>query len=242
MVKIHSATSINTYRYCPHKYYLRYIVKKKTKPNIYLVRGSAVHEAIARFHGLGIKDFTNLDELEPALFSLFSDAWLQHEDEIEKLGLGKTALNSYYHESLKMLAGWLRRYALQAKKRFAPPRAEVKLFSRTRGVMGIIDAIFNQNGVVQITDYKTSKADTVTDDIKAQMAIYALLYTENFGRLPDIVSIDFLGPQRERCFRVTKRFIEYALELLKEIREKTQSTDEKDYPCTCGGWCKKDFA
>ena len=242
MVRIHSATSINTYRYCPRKYYFRYILRKKSKPNIYLVRGSSAHEAIARFHQLGIRDFNNLAELESVLLSLFKDAWLQHEDEIGKLSLGKTTLNSYYHETLKMLAGWLKRYSLQSKNNFTQPRAEVKLFSRAHGVMGIIDAIFKKNGVVRITDYKTSKKDTITTDIKVQMAIYALLYTENFGRRPDAIGIDFLKPQKERRFRVTQRFIDYALDLLKDIRENTQSQDEKDYPCICGGWCGKDFA
>ena len=45
-----SATAINTYLRCPHKFYLRYIKKLKTKPSIYLFRGMAVHEALAEFN------------------------------------------------------------------------------------------------------------------------------------------------------------------------------------------------
>ena len=241
MVKIHSATSINTYHKCPRKYYLRYISRKKTKPNIYLIRGIAVHETIAQFHKLNLWDFKDPTKLEPALIEMFKENWQKHDSELEKLELKQRMLNSYYLESCEMLAGWIIRYAAQAHIHHGRQRAEVKLFSRAHGVMGIIDAICEQGGMVQLTDYKTSKKDTIIHDIKVQMAIYALLYNENVGRLPDIVTIDFLKPQKERRFKVTKRFIEYALELLKEIREKTQSADEKDYPCTCGGWCKKDF-
>ena len=47
--RFHSPTSINTYLRCPRKYYLRYIKGLKSKPSIHLVRGKAVHDAIAQF-------------------------------------------------------------------------------------------------------------------------------------------------------------------------------------------------
>ena len=90
-----------------------------------------------------------------------------------------------------MLSGWLERYARQGRRLFEKTSAEVKLFSKTYYVMGIIDAIENHNGMVMITDYKTSKKDDITPDIKIQMAIYALLYLEKFRVLPDVVAIDF---------------------------------------------------
>ena len=236
-----SATSINMYHRCPRKYYLRYILRLKQRPSIYLIRGSAVHEAIAGFHKLGVQNSGYPDKIKAALLNLFNDAWLRYDDELQQLRLGDATTKQYYHESSEMLSGWLKRSERQGRRHSGKTSAEVKLFSKTYYVMGIIDAIENHNGIAMITDYKTSKKDDITPDIKVQMAIYALLYRENFRAPPDIVAIDFLKTNRERRFRVTERFIEYALELVTDIHKNTVSKDEKDYPCTCGGWCEKDF-
>jgi len=236
-----SATSINMYRRCPRKYYLRYILRQKQRASIYLIRGSAVHEAIAGFHKLKLRSSRYPDRIKATLLNLFNDAWLRHDNELKQLRLGDRTIKQYYHESREMLSGWIERYARQSRRLFEKTSAEVKLFSKIYYVMGIIDAIQDHNGMVMITDYKTSKKDDITPDIKIQMAIYALLYLENFRVLPDAVAIDFLKTKRERRFRVTQRFIEYALELVRDIHKKTVSTDEKEYPCTCGGWCQKDF-
>jgi CRISPR/Cas system-associated exonuclease Cas4 (RecB family) len=236
-----SATSINMYHRCPRKYYLRYILRTKQKSSIYLIRGTAVHEAIAGFHNLKMPGSLYPDRKKAALHHLFNDAWLRHGNELQQLGLGDRTIKQYYQESWEMLKGWLKRYERQGRRHSGKTSAEVKLFSKTYYVMGIIDAIENHNGIAMITDYKTSKKDDITPDIKIQMAIYALLYREKFGAPPDIVAIDFLKTNRERRFRVTRRFIEYALELVTDIHKKTVSKDEKDYPCTCGGWCQKDF-
>jgi CRISPR/Cas system-associated exonuclease Cas4 (RecB family) len=121
------------------------------------------------------------------------------------------------------------------------PETEVKLISETYGVMGVIDAIYNDNGKTYLTDYKTSKKDTLTQDLKVQMAIYALLYQDNFGILPDTIVIDFLKLQKPIPFPITEEFTQYAIKMCKDIHEKTASTNEEDYPCQCGGWCEKDF-
>jgi CRISPR/Cas system-associated exonuclease Cas4 (RecB family) len=107
--------------------------------------------------------------------------------------------------------------------------------------MGIVDAIFVNNGDTLLVDYKTSKKNEITQDIKVQLAIYALLYRENYRRMPDIVAIDFLKHQEERRFRVTEKLIQYAAQLCSDIHKKTVSNNEIDYPCQCGGWCDKEF-
>jgi len=56
-----------------------------------------------------------------------------------------------------------------------------------------------------IIDYKTSKKNELNLDCLVQLAIYALLYREYFGRLPDKVGIHFLR-YGERIIRVTQLF------------------------------------
>ena len=141
------------------------------------------------------------------LLSLFNHAWVEQEEEIRKLRLPEEELNEYYYESAEMLIGWLKRHLKAVKNGQTKPETEVKLFSQTHRVMGIIDAIHKQNGKVSLTDYKTSKKDDLTQDIKVQMAIYALLYKENYGVLPDTIAIDFLKHEKAIPFKVTDEFI-----------------------------------
>ena len=239
--KYHSPSSINTYLRCPRKYYLKYIERLQQKPSIYLVRGKAVHEAIARFSSLAINDLDDFESMKVALLGFLDAAWQKQREDIEKLSLPDEDLNQFYRESVVMLLGWLHRFRRESANGFRRPDTEVKLFSNRYRVMGIIDAIKKGNGQVTLVDYKTSKKDEITPDIKVQMGVYALLHQENFGVRPDVVAIDFLKSKTERRFRVTECLIEQAKDICRLIHQKTASMDKKDYPCTCGGYCQRDF-
>ena len=88
-LKIQSPTSINTYLRCPRKYYLRYIKKIKTKPSIHLIRGLAVHQAIARFSKAHTVGDLRSDNNQQVLLDLFDDSWLRQESEIDRLQLSE---------------------------------------------------------------------------------------------------------------------------------------------------------
>ncbi|MEE4266179.1 MAG: PD-(D/E)XK nuclease family protein [Desulfobacteraceae bacterium] len=172
------------------------------------------------------------------LLELFEKNWQKQNDEIQKLGLDSKTIDEFYSESQAMLLGWLKRYLGKSHGR---PKTEIKLFSRAHKVMGIIDAVFTDNGRILLLDYKTSKKNEITADIKVQLAVYALLYRENYRRMPDIVAIDFLKHQEERRFGVSEKLIQYAAQICSGIHKKTLSNNEEDYPCQCGGWCDKEF-
>jgi CRISPR/Cas system-associated exonuclease Cas4 (RecB family) len=239
--KILSPTSINTYLHCPRKYYLKYIKCLKEKPSIHLIRGKAIHDTIARFHKMGFKNLQDFGKMKIQILSIFNQTWMEQGAEIQKLKLPQGIINEFYQESEEMLIGWLKIHIKATREGKPKPETEVKIFSNIYGVMGIIDAIHRNNGKVSLTDYKTSKKDTLTQDIKVQMAIYALLYQDNYGRLPDTVIIHFLKHETEVPFKVDNKFTDYAIKLCKEIHKKTSSNNEQDYPCQCGGWCEKDF-
>jgi len=239
--RIQSPTSINTYLRCPRKYYLKYILGLKEKPNIYLIRGQAVHHAIARLSRRDMKDPVDFDNLKMDLLKLFEEYWLSQEKEIQLLGLGKETLEEIYHEGTEMMAGWLIRYIKDFMSGQKELEIELKLISETHGVMGFIDAVRYQDGKVLLVDYKTSKSEDMTRDIKVQMAIYALLFKENFKVLPDSIIIDFLKHQSQAKLKVNEQLVQFAIKICKEIRDKTISLNEGDYPCQCGGCCEKDF-
>jgi len=239
--KYHSPSSINTYLRCPRKYFLRYIKRLKQKPNIHLFRGSAVHEALAKFienHALYSHD---VEQMRITLIELFDSAWNSRKQQINNLGLSKMDIKRFYDDSIEMLLKWLNTYTKGISKGLKRPKTEFRLFSKKHGIMGIVDAIYDHNDRIYLIDYKTGAKDTITRDIKIQIVIYALLYKENFKRMPHTVSIVFLKTQTIKRFRVTDELVQQAIRICKRIHEKTISDDESQYLCTCGGWCERDF-
>ena len=236
--KFQSPTSINTYLRCPRKYFLRYIKGLKSKPSIHLMRGKAVHETIAKFSQMNFDRSADPETMNNCILDLFEKNWFAQNSDIQKLGLDSKTIDEFYSESQTMLTGWLKRYSQKGYRR---PKTEIKLFSKAHGVMGIIDAVLTDNGCILLLDYKTGKKNEITAETKVQLAIYALLYKVKFGRMPDIVAIDFLKHQEERRFRASEKLIQYAAQLCCDTHRKTISNNEKDYPCQCGGWCDKEF-
>ena len=47
--RIQSASSINTFKQCPRKYFYSYVLELPTAPNIYQVRGNIAHSALEHF-------------------------------------------------------------------------------------------------------------------------------------------------------------------------------------------------
>ena len=244
--RIQSPSSINMYKRCPRKYYLHYILKKPIKPNIHLYRGSIVHRCINKFEGLNIPYSNSIDlqHLKDKLLTIFDDGWKKNTENIRRLGLRKEEVSSFYNESILMLNNWLQHY-LEEYTRGPPPKnkTELKLFSSNEySVMGIVDVIKENGNGIEIIDYKTSKNAVFTGEYKLQLAIYALLYEENFNKLPDKVGIHFLKfKDGIRRLDVDENLINLAKRESKLIHLNTVSDNPADYPCTCGGWCARDF-
>jgi CRISPR/Cas system-associated exonuclease Cas4 (RecB family) len=201
------------------------------------VRGAAVHTAIAKVNRITFDQGTSKTSKE-ILIQAFKSAWQQQACVIETLKLPSKIVDDFYRESETMLLSWLKR---QAQRKIKDYKCEVRLYSKSFGVMGIIDAVGSMNQRIVLIDYKTCASDEISRDIKVQLAIYALLYRENYNALPDIVGIDFLKSKKLRLFSVNTKLIDYAKEMCRQIHHKTQSKNENDYPCLCGGRCEKDF-
>ena len=241
--RILSPTAINTYLSCPRKYYLRYVRRLRTKPSIHLIRGNLIHKTIQAFH----KDCargppaSSETEISESLLKTFNRLWLESQKDLDALGLPQAELDEYHDDSERMLLN----YAEWFTRQDTPPLvndSEVKIFSDYLGLMGIIDAVRINGNEVTLIDYKTSKNPTVTDEIMRQAVIYALLYRDRYNRVPDVVCIHFLkDPGDPIPIHIDELFLEYAEILVESVREKTRSNDEHSYPCTCGGYCERDF-
>ena len=224
---------------------MHYILGKPIKPNIHLYRGSIVHSTINSFEQLGIKNIIDIDInfLRRRLFTIFNEKWSNKHDEIAKLGLPEENIKVFQDESILMLDNWLL-YFIEEHSRDPPfKQTELKLFSSDKySVMGIIDVIKENGSGIEIIDYKTSKNPVITDEYKLQLAIYALLHEENFNKRPHRVGIHFLKfSDGIKMIEVDDNLINLAKKEAKLIHINTISDDPADYPCTCGGWCERDF-
>ena len=246
MVKIYkrllSPTAINTYLSCPRKYYLRYIKRLKSKPSIYLTRGNIVHKAIESFHQKSGSDLqkTSLYSLASRLLNLFQEAWNKAKPEMEAIQLGGGQIADFCRESRLMMINFSQ--WLFKKGPPSPTKTEVKLISRNLGLMGVIDAVYDSQPGAILVDYKTSKKPVITEDMKRQAGLYSLLYQDRYARTPHQFWIHFLvNDQDPQSIPITEKLIKDCLHTLHMVREKVKSSLESDYPCTCGGYCERDF-
>ena len=246
MVKIEkrilSPTAINTYLSCPRKYYLRYIRRLKTKPSIHLVRGRIVHKAIHEFHTNYQKTgpHVSLEKIRQDLLNIFHREWIKAAESLNSLGLTRQEIDFYRDDSELMILNfsqWFYKNNLAS-----PDLSETKIVSKTLGLMGIIDAVHTWDDKVALVDYKTSKYANITDDILRQAALYALLYQDKYNEVPESILIHFLKfPDDPEPIRVDDELLDYARTLVESVREKILAQDDQDYPCTCGGYCERDF-
>jgi len=240
--RILSPTAINTYLYCPRKFYLRYIKKLRTLPSIHLIRGQIVHQTLHKFH----KNHPQLSQATPIgvirkeLLSIFNELWDKAFDRISYLGLTDEQIEFYHDDSELMLfnfSHWFYKHGMPS-----PDLTEARIFSNHLKLMGIVDAVHEKKNKTLLVDYKTSKNPKITDDIKRQAALYALLYFDKFKETPEAILIHFLKEVGDPIpIQVDEHLLEYAKILLESVRDKTKTLDEKAYPCTCGGYCEKDF-
>ena len=239
-----SPSSINTYLRCPRKFYLQYNKKLKTKPNIHLLRGSAVHKAVERFFREGYADsseFGYYDDTRRAILSLFSDEWRSRKDTLLALDLKDQDLAFYYADSQKMIINFLHDFLQSGESGAQHSELERKIFSKKWMAMCIIDRIQKARAPPLIVDYKTCKSAELTDEYKRQMGICALLYEDKYGVKPDVAIhyVKFLNGLKD--VHLSDEFMEDLKALIIDIHHKTMSQDEDDYPCKCSGWCDKDL-
>ncbi len=249
--RIQSPSSINTYNHCPRKYYYNYIKKLPTKPSIHLIRGKVTHSVLENFfkikvHKLPEENFMFV--LKVFINDVLKQCWGQSDGEFNKLPLTKPQLEFYFNETKDMVNNWhgrfLRKLAVEMKEHSFPsafdrltPKTEVHYESKQHGVHGYIDAVHEKDGEVVLMDYKTSKRAKISPEYRLQLAIYAMLYGEKHGMLPNKVAVDFLKHD-EIHIDVDEELVAHARSESELIHINTQTTDKSVYPMKPGYLCR----
>ncbi len=259
MSRIESASSINTFRSCPRKYFYHYKLGLPSKDSIATINGTAVHTALENFFTLDANtlSFNHYEqELRNHLLNSFNQAWIESVPKLSALAEDKETIKTYYQDSLHMLDQFLILFSQKLKLlmngkglsgafEILKPETELAIMSEKHKVRGYIDAVHKTDGEITILDYKTSRSDEVSEDYKLQLAIYVLLYHEQFGKMPDKVGLYFLRHGAQKFVPITEDLVNFAKQECETVHTNTVSELIEDYPKNLGPLCKwcdyKDF-
>jgi len=223
------------------------------KENIHLVRGKIVHSVLERFFDMNpeiLNKDNYVEELTYYLKNLFHAFWSKEKNNIMKLGLTEDQIVFYYEESILMLANWLNHILekiraeldyhtdfVQVFQRIKPAVIEQEFKSSIYAVRGFVDYIEVVGDVVKIMDYKTSKKKELSQEYMLQLAIYALLYEETYGRRANKVGL-WLLKHGEMTMNVDQELIDLAKFEIEQIHVNTQTSHIHDYQRHEGPLCK----
>jgi len=253
MTRIESPSSINLYRQCPRRYYYAYIEKLPTKENIYTSRGGIVHKTLEQFFQTNTVLLTeeNYDiVLKVVLMNLFNSYWKESQPKIlELLEHNPLIMNHYYYETMAMIDNWFKAFLEKFRQQLpgknvqeaflaVKPETEQRFVSDFYQVQGYVDAVYEDEKGVTLLDYKTSRKDSINEEYKLQLGVYALLYRENKKVIPKRAGIQFLGDGKTSYLEVDEPLILRAEFACREMQEHTKSKEKQDYPKKPGKLCK----
>ncbi len=228
-------------------------MKLPTLGSIHTVRGHIVHSVLEDFFdlplgGMSKENFKNLFHQHTE--RLLVHHWRGADKEIKDLKLATEELMHYFDETTMMLSNWVNKISEKIVKH---PSAELSTSFKTLipirekhymnhkfMVQGYMDAIEEIDGKVRVMDYKTSSRAHLTDEYRLQLAIYALLYHDEHGKMPNEVGIYFLKDAQnfEQVIPVNDEMIEKAKSEVEVIHLNTGSIQINDYPKREGPLCK----
>ena len=249
MRRIESPSSIITYKQCARKYYYQYILGLETISTIHTLRGKIVHSALENFFRVNIDKISvnnYIIEFKMILLDIFRKKWQDNTDEFIKINVTKEQIEFYFDETRNMLDNWLESFIEKIQKSGLPlanafnrlkPITERELVSEKLGVRGVIDAIHQADNEITLLDYKTSSRDEITEDYRLQLAIYALLYYETYGKIPKKLCVNFLK-HGEKFMDTDEELFNLAKEEIRIMHLKTRSDKIEDYSRNVGHLCK----
>jgi len=168
-MRLNSASAINTYNHCPRKFFFKYKQKLPEKPNINTLGGSIVHSAIKE----------KVNNPEQGITQIFDRLWKAHSQELKNLGLSDEQVEQQYLAFRQMALNWERDFEPELKI-----ECEKRLISSRYNLIGFIDEVIEKDGKTILMENKTSRLERIFPEHKLQLAIYALLFQETYGRVP----------------------------------------------------------
>jgi len=183
-----SYSQVDDFLTCPLRYHLRYRVGVPTPPHHALVLGSALHQAVAAYHGAQLRgrtlDLAALEEVFAAHWR--SEGFLSRAHEEARYAAGLAALARFLDDGAHLPG----RTTIGTERPFAVRLGQHDLRGR-------YDRVDEASGGAVITDYKSGDvrhqkhADEKARD-SLQLQLYALAWEAETGILPEAMELHFL--------------------------------------------------
>jgi CRISPR/Cas system-associated exonuclease Cas4 (RecB family) len=201
-----------------------------------MIRGALVHKTIQDFFSLKAKDCKGYDftDLKIVIYNLFKHTWQTRKKTFDQINITQSEQDFYFSQSLPMLYNFMETIYFNRDLGDTIPMVEKNLQSKKLKLKGRVDAIFKpQRGPPLILDFKTSQSMDMSLEYIRQLGVYALLYHETYNIIPDI-GVHFLRFKKGlQKYSIKKQFLKFIKTLVKDVYNRTRSTDIADYPCVC---------
>ena len=215
---------IDDYLSCPLKFKYVHVFRIPLMKNHAIIYGSAIHAAVQYYYESKMrgKKVTADD-----LVGVFENSWSkegfytrQHEE--ERFAQGRQTLKKFYKE---------------AEARADLPDKVEEPFAFVIGgddkrikINGRYDAVYNRDAEVEIRDFKTANVKSQKEADKRvidnnQVAIYALSWRENFGKIPETVSLQFVDSGFLGTVTKTEKQLDKVQETIEGVGEGVRSAN-----------------
>jgi len=213
-------SQLNTFSYCPFRFFREYILKIKYPPNESMMSGTRLHDFFDWF-------FKHWNELPPEKWELFiPDEFTPKEKEM---------CNVFFKGEKDRLDG-LRSLGLEDE--FVPPFSEAHFDLGDKDLHGYIDRIDywdKERKEFVIVEYKTGWGHNVTK-LKQELAFYKMLFEEKgCGTVPYYLVINPNRRVRE-YIKASSRGVSAAKKRVAILRE---AIEKNDFPKQCSPDKKK---
>lgn len=205
---------IDDYLTCPLKFKYLHILEIPVLKYHHVAYGQAIHEALKFYYDNKLKK-NNISENE--LLKVFETNW------------DSEGFESRAHEEKRKEEGTkalLKYYAKAEKENIMPESVEKKFKFELNDTLikGRFDIIYNQNDIIEISDFKTSDIDTLEKAQKRakesnQLAIYALAWQKIEGKLPEFVSLNFINSNIVGKYAIKQKRLDKVIDDINKVKE-----------------------
>jgi DNA helicase-2/ATP-dependent DNA helicase PcrA len=223
-----SVTQLGGYEYCPFEFYLQNVLQIKQPMGPQMAFGSALHHAFeAYYKGKLSGAQRNPAELHALLDELWSDRGYESREAADNdRALAHATLDTFLTREERTERTVV---ASELPIRFEVPEAKLRL-------KGKIDAIFAQDGGVELRDFKTGRTKTSVEKLEAeaktnfQLRSYALAYQSLKGELPSQLVLDYVVTGVEGAAGVTAQIMKNHRTKLAALTEKIRAGEFQPNP------------
>jgi DNA helicase-2/ATP-dependent DNA helicase PcrA len=215
-----SFSQVEDYLLCPLKYKYVHVLRVPLLPSHLILYGKVMHKAAQVYSQARMKKrkFSQQDLLRVLLNGWSSEGFISRQHEEQRLAQAKKTLKKFFKDQQRS-----KRKIKYVEEEFSIPKDNVVI----RGRWDRVDEVA---GKVHIVDFKTSEVKKQADaDRRAkqsrQLGIYAAVWQERFGSLPERVELYYLESGLIGSVKIGEEAVKKTWDMLREVSVKIRKAE-----------------